>query len=210
MNTYGRTSVLIPAHNESATIGPILEQCINARHISKIVVVADKCDDNTASIANDYGVKVHVINAGDKGTAIEEGLNSINSEYTLLLDGDLTGITSKNIDDFALHESFGQVVGVRGKAVRTFKSLPPLGLPPIGGERRVHTYVLRSMSLRNIGYGLEMQINERYKNLGLPTHYLYMNNVDQVTQYQKWDFWHATRKDFTRWIQVLKNMRKAL
>src|SRR5437764_12858706 len=57
-----RFAVLIPAHNEEALIGRLLE---NLHHLDypksglDIYVVADNCNDHTASLARSLGAYVH-------------------------------------------------------------------------------------------------------------------------------------------------------
>ncbi len=68
--------ILVPAHNEAATIGPTLERlnALEDRDGSKIVVIADNCDDDTATVAAGYNVEVLVRDNPDargKGYALE-------------------------------------------------------------------------------------------------------------------------------------------
>jgi glycosyltransferase involved in cell wall biosynthesis len=81
---------VIPAYNESTTIGSVVEE--TAPHVDEVVVVDDGSDDDTADIARDHGATVvtHVINTGVGGAvrtgyryAIRQGY-----EFVAQVDGD--------------------------------------------------------------------------------------------------------------------------
>lgn len=52
--------ILIPAHNEGDGILPTIESLhkLDDRHEAKVVLIADNCDDNTATIAREAGIEV--------------------------------------------------------------------------------------------------------------------------------------------------------
>ncbi|WP_288356580.1 glycosyltransferase family 2 protein [uncultured Cycloclasticus sp.] len=92
----GTYKILIPAHNEesiiSNTISSLLQQSISP---DAILVVADNCTDNTASVAKGLGVtvleRVDAIQRG-KGYALDYGLNYIKGDkepdVIIVLDAD--------------------------------------------------------------------------------------------------------------------------
>jgi glycosyltransferase involved in cell wall biosynthesis len=90
-----RVSFLIPAYNEAATIGELLER-VGALDLDKqIVVVDDGSDDGTAEIADafaagrgDVVVARHARNRG-KGAAVRSGIPLIDGEIVVIQDADL-------------------------------------------------------------------------------------------------------------------------
>lgn len=73
-----RINVLIPAHNEEtgigSTIAPLIEQLAPS---DRLIIVADNCDDNTASIARELGATVierHDLERRGKGYALDFGV----------------------------------------------------------------------------------------------------------------------------------------
>lgn len=67
-----RTVAVIPAYNESETIGPVIEE--TEEYVDRVVVVDDSSSDDTAAIARDHGATVveHVFNTG-VGGAVRTG-----------------------------------------------------------------------------------------------------------------------------------------
>lgn len=62
-----RTIAVVPAYNESETIGPVVRETLE--HVDDVVVIDDGSDDETADIARQNGATVvqHVINTGVGG-----------------------------------------------------------------------------------------------------------------------------------------------
>ena len=94
---HGRVTVLIPAHNEEdglpATIAKLQPQL---RYGDRILVVADNCSDNTASVAKELGAEVIVrldpVKKG-KGFALDFGVRHLSSNppaIVIVLDADCT------------------------------------------------------------------------------------------------------------------------
>jgi cellulose synthase/poly-beta-1,6-N-acetylglucosamine synthase-like glycosyltransferase len=75
-----RITVLIPAHNEQATIGRAIESVRRqTRAVDEIVVIADNCTDGTAEIAAGQGARVvaTVGNAHKKAGALNQVLDGL-------------------------------------------------------------------------------------------------------------------------------------
>ncbi len=79
--TRPRAAVLVPAHNESTTIIPTLEDIkAQLRPGDRLLVVADNCDDDTAAVARRAGAEVverHDLRRMGKGYALDWGLRSL-------------------------------------------------------------------------------------------------------------------------------------
>lgn len=85
-----KTCLLMPAYNESSTIGPIIKDA--GLFIGHIVVIDDGSSDNTADIARAHGATVlkHFRNRG-KGRALRTGFGyALQNGYELIatMDGD--------------------------------------------------------------------------------------------------------------------------
>lgn len=78
-----KIAILIPAHNEAVCIGATLKTLLPLTEQHRLVVIADNCNDETASIARSFGVTV--IERQDtellgKGYALDYGLRFIAAE----------------------------------------------------------------------------------------------------------------------------------
>ena len=90
-----RTTVLVPAHNESQTIAKTLDRLkADLPDNSEILVVADNCTDNTARIAANAGVEVitrHDEHKQAKGYALDFGLQHLKTDpprVVIIVDAD--------------------------------------------------------------------------------------------------------------------------
>lgn len=106
-----RFLVLVPARNEAAVIGATLESLQRAlRADDIIVVIADRCTDDTASIARDTGARVLERSASappGKAAALADGL-------AYAADLDWTALTIIDADSIVNEEFFHVLEGVLG------------------------------------------------------------------------------------------------
>jgi glucosyl-3-phosphoglycerate synthase len=84
-------AVIIPARNEAATIGAVLDTVqIHADLVDELVVVDDHSSDDTATVADHHGAcVVHLEGVSGKGAAMRLGLSSSTSEIVVFLDADV-------------------------------------------------------------------------------------------------------------------------
>ncbi|MCO8246069.1 MULTISPECIES: S-layer glycoprotein N-glycosyltransferase AglJ [unclassified Haladaptatus] len=81
--------VLIPTLNEAETIGEVIDG-FREQGFSNVLVVDGNSDDGTRDVATDHGARVIQQSGVGKGQAVREGLDHIEAEYVLMLDGDGT------------------------------------------------------------------------------------------------------------------------
>ena len=83
--------MVIPAHNEEASIAGTIRSCrAQSYPIDQIIVVADNCSDRTADIARGLGVVVIEGRGGSKASAQNMALSRITSDAVVALDADAT------------------------------------------------------------------------------------------------------------------------
>jgi glycosyltransferase involved in cell wall biosynthesis len=82
-------SIIIPAYNESQTIGRIVLKIKELYPDHEIIVVNDGSTDDTAAIAENAGAKVysHPYNIGN-GAAIKSGIRTVSGDILVFMDGD--------------------------------------------------------------------------------------------------------------------------
>lgn len=91
----GSVAVVMPAHNESATIKASLENVrAQLRETDRLIVVADNCDDNTADIALEHGAEALIRNDPEnrgKGYALQYAIDVLRAappEIVVFADAD--------------------------------------------------------------------------------------------------------------------------
>lgn len=82
-------AVLVPAHNEQETISDTVwaARC-QTYPISQVIVVADSCSDDTASLARTAGATVIEVDHAHKGSAQNTGLGYVATDIVIGFDGD--------------------------------------------------------------------------------------------------------------------------
>ncbi|KZL91123.1 glycosyltransferase family 2 protein [Clostridium magnum] len=98
-------ALLVAAHNEEMVIAKIIESLNELdypKNMYDIFVIADNCDDNTASIARNYGANVYERNVSDKrgkGYALEwmfDRIFRMDKKYDAIAIFDADNLISKN------------------------------------------------------------------------------------------------------------------
>ena len=83
------TSVVIPAYNEEASVGAVVEALAAAGAWHEILVIDDGSDDGTAGSAHAAGARVirHPYNKGN-GASVKTGIRHATGEFIVIIDAD--------------------------------------------------------------------------------------------------------------------------
>jgi dolichol-phosphate mannosyltransferase len=117
-------SIVIPAYNEAAFIGTLLERIaavdLSALDVRReIIVVDDGSSDDTAAIAGRHGVRVlQQPNAG-KGAAVRRGLAAATGTHVLIQDADLEYDPADYVPMLAALRQGGDTIVVYGSRYLT-------------------------------------------------------------------------------------------
>jgi glucosyl-3-phosphoglycerate synthase len=88
----GPVSVVIPAHNEEATVADVIAAARHGLEVAgaegEVIVSASGCTDRTADVADKAGATVVIAPAG-KGAAVTAGLGAATGAIVCLIDGDI-------------------------------------------------------------------------------------------------------------------------
>lgn len=97
--TKRTVSIVIPAYNESKTIGKVIKVIQSLDCVNEIIVVDDGSSDGTADVAQNAGatVIVHPKNKG-KGAAIKTGFENSTGDIIAFMDADLKNLTAKQVE----------------------------------------------------------------------------------------------------------------
>lgn len=87
-------SVIVPAYNESATIGSVVCTALSHPLVDEVIVVDDGSSDATVEVALEAGAKVisKRINRGKAG-AMETGVRQSKNSILFFIDADILGLT---------------------------------------------------------------------------------------------------------------------
>ena len=110
-------SIVIPAKNESSSIGRVVESLVSLYPETEIIVVDDGSTDSTAQIAGDCGAVVisHPYSMGN-GAAIKTGARKATCDVIVFMDGDgqhSPQDVERLVDQ--INKGFDLVVGARGQ-----------------------------------------------------------------------------------------------
>lgn len=86
---YSDVTILIPTLNEEKTIGRVIDGFADQGFMN-ILVIDGKSTDDTQEIAKRHGATVIIQDSNGKGAAVSEALSHIETEYTVMIDGDAT------------------------------------------------------------------------------------------------------------------------
>ncbi|MFP4660968.1 MAG: glycosyltransferase family 2 protein [Halanaerobiales bacterium] len=165
-----KVTALIPAYNEEKTIKKVLRAIQKHNKVNDILVIDDGSSDRTALVAKETGARVISFeNNQGKGAALQCGINEIQSDIILMLDGDLIGLKEKHINtllDPVFNNECDMTVGVFNDG-RGLTDLAQFVAPNLSGQRAVKTEMIKNIScLKNSGYGVEIAINKYFKRIG--------------------------------------------
>jgi glycosyltransferase involved in cell wall biosynthesis len=177
-----RVSFLIPAFNEEATIGEVLERIAALGLDAQVIVVDDGSTDCTAAIAESHGATViRQANAG-KGAAIRAAIAVIDGEIAVIQDADMEYDPAEvpELIDPIMRGMADVVYGSRlrgGKPQRAYLFWHLVGNKFLSlltcvlynttlsdmetGYKAFRSDVLRSLDLRENHFGLEPEITAK-------------------------------------------------
>lgn len=156
-------SCIIPAWNEQARIGAVLDAALGHPDLCEVIVVDDASDDQTAAVAAGRGARVlRQPRNGGKSAAVARGLAAARGDLILLLDADLIGLRPEHLTRLIAPVREGRAdasLSLRANAPLAWRVI---GLDYISGERVMPRALLTSR-LEQIGalrgFGLEVFFN---------------------------------------------------
>jgi len=193
-----KISLIIPAHNEADNIPRVLRVVAKAQGLDEIIVVADACTDNTASVAKSFGVEVVERKTSQgKGSAMMAGAAAAQGDILMFCDADLETLTTHHINKVLAPVISGRAVmsiGLRDRIFGLSAVIPKIfPMYAIGGERAMTRNFFDSLPKDEniLDFGIETVMNYYAKKHKLKVATPVLKNLRQVIKEKKWGFWRG-------------------
>ncbi len=158
-----KVSAIVPAFNEEANIGRVLDVVASCPVVDEVIVVDDGSTDGTSRVVMRYG-RVHLIRLEEnrgKARAIYQGIMAAGGDVLLLVDADLIGLTSRHIEALVEPVFLGtadMTVGIFHKG-RASTDMAQRIAPELSGQRAIRREWLKEFPFHLYsGYQLEVAL----------------------------------------------------
>jgi glycosyltransferase involved in cell wall biosynthesis len=205
-----KISCIIPAFNESNTLGKVLDAVSKHPLVHEVIVVDDGSTDNTKAVVQKYDVRfvAQPKNLG-KSAAIYRGIKESHGDYLMFIDADLIGLTLSDITKLVVPVFSGKSdmsISLRGNAPMLWKMI---GLDYISGERILPRKIFEKhldKLLTLPGYGLEVFMNRLIIRNNISISVVPWINVVSPFPQAKFGMYVGTKKLLIMIIQILKTV----
>lgn len=158
-------AVVVPAKDEEARIGRVLQAVLEAKLPTEIIVVSDGSKDRTAEVARTFaGVRVIevAVNQG-KGAAMQTGVRATTAPIVLFVDADLEGLQGVHIDQIVLPlltEECDMCVGIFRGGEKLSDAAMRVS-PALSGQRALRRELFEAIpNVADLGMGIEIALNK--------------------------------------------------
>lgn len=157
-------AVVVPAKDEAARIGRVLQAIVEAKLPAEIIVVSDGSRDRTAEVARSFsGVKVIELPVnGGKASAMQAGVRATRCPIILFVDADLEGLRGHHIDQIALPLLTGECdmcVGIFRGGEKWSDAAMKVS-PALSGQRAMRRELFEAVpNVTDLGFAIEVALN---------------------------------------------------
>lgn len=159
-----RLTCIIPAYNEAARIGAVLQAVLGHPMIDQVLVIDDGSVDATSQVVRGYPQArlITLAQNGGKTAALARGFAETQSEIILLIDADLAGLSPDHLTALIAPVAAGRAamsISLRDNAPFLWRWI---GLDYISGERALRRELLagQEAALRKLPkFGFEVFLN---------------------------------------------------
>jgi glucosyl-3-phosphoglycerate synthase len=124
-------TVIIPVLNEEKTIANVVHHCKKNLLVTEVIVVDDKSQDNTVSVAKEAGAIVYISTVLGKGFSMKEGINYASNEILVFLDGDINPYPDNTIENLTEPLLLDEADFVKGTFARNAGRVTELVAKPL-------------------------------------------------------------------------------
>ncbi|WP_354001946.1 glycosyltransferase family 2 protein [Stagnihabitans tardus] len=193
MEAQIRLTCIIPAYNEAARLGSVLQAVIGHPLIDEVLVVDDGSSDGTSEVARGYPVRlITLAQNGGKTAALARGFAETASEVVLLIDADLVGLSPAHLTALIAPVKEGRAamsISLRDNAPGPWRWI---GLDYISGERAIRRDLIAGQdeALRRLPkFGFEVFLNGLAIKAGVKIAVVRLPGVVSPLKSAKYGFW---------------------
>ena len=184
----GQTVAVIPAWNESATVGAVVYAALDARLVDAVVVVDNASTDGTAAVAAAHGARVVHEPIPGKGEALRAGVAAAGAASVLVfLDADLVGLRPGHVDRLVSAVASGEADMACGMFDRgpVVNRVLRATLPVLTGQRALRRELFDRLHEDDVrGWRVEAALNSLVAQQGL------VRRVEVLP-----GLWHRTKEE---------------
>lgn len=204
-----KVTAIIPAFNETATIGEVVHILMSSPDIEQVLVISDGSVDQTAFVARQAGAIVHELfpNKG-KGEAMRFGLSQTDAEIVVFFDADLLCLTLEHVRLLLLPVITGKRmmnVGLmdRGSLLTALFA----HLPLISGQRAMKREVFEGVPSRFLrGFMVETALNYFCRSRKYSYGSVKLSGLSIIRKYEKVGFTRAVLQYIRMFYQIVMAM----
>ncbi len=207
-----KAAAVIPAYNEEATIGAIIDVVKRVPQVTQVVVVSDGSTDHTAHVARQKGVKVIDLkeNIG-KGGAMKRGIENTAAGVVVFLDADLVGLTERHVDALiepvAMDRAEMSVGLFEGGRVAT--DLAQAVAPFLSGQRAVRRSILEEIEDMDIArFGIEVALTRHVRAMNYRVENVVLSGLTHRTKEEKLGFARGIVARLRMYWEIVRHVQK--
>ena len=202
---------VIPAYNEQARIGAVLASVLGHPLIDEVLVVDDGSSDGTSNVVRGFAQArlITLAQNGGKTAALAHGFAHTQSEFILLIDADLVGLSPTHLTALITPVIDGRAdmsISLRDNAPALWRAI---GLDYISGERALRRDLLagQEAALQRLPkFGFEVFLNALVLKAGAPLAVVRLPGVKSPLKSTKYGFWTGILGD----ILMLRDLIRAV